>query len=359
MAIDPIELVDDIREMSEVINERLVPRKPLSQVLGAGVREKNLTKEGVQVETLVGDWKMAPFVNKDGVASPITRKNFNAYVIETPCIKIKAPLTDSDTLLQRRAGSLDFANESDAMRQNALEQLAEDMDEMLEMVALREEWLWSQWLTGTIAYEDTDTNVSWTVDTKKPAANTFTVGTLWSQEAASMDADLSAACDIIQNTHQGPAPNICLCGVNAARTVRNRLEKGWATAMKTDSGILTGNAQLMAQYNELGMRYIGMIHGFEFWEVSGTLTDDKGVETSIIRDDYIEIFSNGPRAVRDRTKYYGRKRGITGTLDGTAIGKMSSRAWADDTADVYYQEVQTRPFFWAKHPQWYVSMKVI
>jgi len=361
MTIDPLLTVGDMREMTELVNLRLVPRKPLSSVLGTGVREKNLTTETLQVDTLVGDWKMAPFVNKDGVASPITRKNFNSYTLQTPCIKIKAPLTDSDVLLQRRAGTLNLQAESDVMRQAALEQLAEDADEMLEMVALREEWLWAQTLIGTIAYESEDGNVSFEIDTKKPVANTYTVGTLWTEEAALIQADIKVACGIIQNDHQGPAPTIALCGVTAAATLRMRIEKGWLNNyIGTQSNIDAGTATLRSAYNELGMSLIYVnADGIEFWEVAGKLTDDAGVQTSIIRDTYIEYIPNSPTAVRDRRKYYGRKRGITGTLDGTAIGKMSSRTWVDQDADVFFQEVQTRPLFWIRHPQWYVSQKVV
>jgi len=359
MPIDPIVLVDNIVELTEVINARVKPRKPLSVILGAGVTSKNLLTEDIQVQTLVGDYKMAPFVNKNGTASPITRKNFNSYTIDTPCIKIKAPLTDSDQLLKRRAGNLNAATDTDVMKQNALEQIAEDADEMKEMIALREEWLWSQWLTGTIAYEDEDTNVSWSVDTHKPGGNTFTAPILWDQETALIYADMKKGAGIIQNDHQGPVPKLALHGVNSAAALLLRIEKGWVIPMKTDSGILAGNAQLIAEYNELGMSYIGSIGGLEHWEVTGTLTDDKDVTTPLIRDDYMEIFSNGPTAKRDRKKYYGRKRGITGTFDGTAIGESSARAWIDKDADVYVQEVQTRPFFWAKHPQWYVSIKTI
>ena len=359
MPIDPLLLVGDFREMTEVINLRLKPRKPLSTILGAGVMSKSLLTETIQIETLVGDWKMAPFVNKDGNPSPITRKNFNAYTIDPPRIKIEAPLTDSDQLLKRRAGTLNFESESDVMRQNALEQIAEDADEMNEMIALREEWLWSQLLTGTIEYENAESNVSWSINTTKPAANTFTAPILWDQESALIFKDLKTGASIIQNDHQGPAPKLALHGVNSAAALNLRIEKGWVTPIKTDSGILAGNANLMAEYDELGMSYIGQIGGIAHWEVTGTLTDDQDVTTPLIRDDYMELFSNGPTAKRDRTKYYGRKRGITGTLDGTAIGEKSSRAYVDEKADVYVQEVQTRPFFWAKHPQWYVSIKTI
>jgi len=359
MPIDPILIVDDIRELTAVINGRLKKPKPLSTVLGSGVMSKNLVTEGVQVETLTGAYEMAPFVSKNGKASPITRGNFEAYTIETPCIKIQAPLSDSDQLLQRKAGTLNFAADTDIMRVNALETLIEDADTMNEMIALREEWLWSQWLTGTIAYENADSNTKWSIDTKKPGANTFTANPLWSDQNALIIADMKTVAGIIQNDHQGPAPKIGLCGKNAAATLNMRIEKGWVTAIKTDSGVLAGNAQLVAEYDELGMSYIGLIGGVSFWEVSGTLTDDAGVTTPIIREDYIEFFSNGPTAKADRTKFYGRKRGITAMFEETAIGEKSARAWIDEDADAYIQEVQTRPFFWAKHPQWYVSLKVI
>lgn len=360
MSVNPLVLVEDARELSEIVNLRLKPRKPLSTILGDGVRTKNLLTEQVDVHTLVGDWKMAPFVNKDGVASPITRKNFNSYSISTPCIKVKAPLTDSDVLLKLRAGTLNYETMGDIMIQNALETIAEDASEMNEMIALREEWLWSQWLTGTISYEDTDTNVSWEVDTKKPAANTFTVPVLWDQEAALISQDIDSACDIIQNDHQGPAPTLALCGRNAAAQLKIRIEKGWLPFIKTDTNIDAGTAALRATYNELGMKLIYRnADGIEFWEVSGSLTDDKDVVTPIIRDDYIEFVPNGPTAKGDRMKYYGRKRGMSGLMDGTAVGERHARSWVDKDADTYMQEVQTRPFFWAKHPQWYVSMKVI
>ena len=362
MALDPITLLGSIRELTEVINDRLRPRKPLSTVLGSGVTEKNLLTEGIQLETLVGDYNMAPFVNKDGVPSSITRKNFDAFTLETPCIKISAPLTDSDLLRQRSAGSLNFAADGvDVMQQAALKQIAEDMDEMLEMVALREEWMWSQLLTGSIAYEDADTNTKFSVDLKKPAGNTFTVSPLWSvmDNTPTVYEDIADAKGIVQNTYQGPAPTIALCGTDVAVALRRRMELGLITAIKLDSGISAGYADLSLQYNELGMSFLGRFGDIDFWQVSGSLTDDRGVTTPLIRADYIEFVPNSLVGKADRKKYYGRKRGITGTINGTAVGKMSARSYIDETKDVYMQEVQTRPLFWWRHPQWYVSMKVV
>lgn len=360
MPADPL-LALEVRTMNEVINERHKPNKPLSAILfGQGTREKVLRTETVQVDTLVGDYEMAPFVSKDGAPVAINRKNFNSYTLETPCIKLKMPLTDSDELLERRAGVINLdASGNDYIRESMLEQIDEDIDGMQEAIALRQEWMISQLLQGSISYTNAETGAAFSLTLPKPAGNTWTVSTLWTQETATPLQDIAESKRVAQVVNHGPAPTIALCGDNAAAAIRNQLEQGWITAIKTDSGVLAGGGDLRAEWTELGNCFLGRIGEVDFWHVSAEYTDDQGNTTKAIREDYVEFIPNGARGKADRTTYYGRKRSARAVLAGLAIGKIFAEARVDEDADVYVSHLQSRPLPYWKHPQWYVSMKVV
>lgn len=359
MPVNPLAALET-RTMTEVINNRYKPRLPLTVLLfGDGVRQKNLTTETVQLDTLVGSYEMAPFVKKDGVPMSISRKNFDSVTLETPCMKLAMPLTDSDELLQRRAGQADLGvGDSDPIRQAMIEQIVEDMDAMVTAEEWRVEWMISQLLQGTISYENEDTGAAFTIGTNKPVGNTITVSPLWDQEAATPLKDIAEAVKVTVDAN-GPAPTLALCGANAADAIRDRMEKGWMTSLNTQNGIEAGSGTLVASYNELGLCFLGRFGGIDFWEVRATMTVPETGQVPVIRADYIEFIPNSKPGKDDRTMFNGRKRGASAALNGTAVGKLFARSYIDEVKDVYMQELQWRPLPWIKHPNWYVSMKVI
>jgi hypothetical protein len=358
MPADPIAALE-ARTMTEVVNDRYKPRTPLAEILFSGVTSRNLATETVQVDKLVGNYKMAPFVLKDGVPVPVNRHNFDSMTLETPCMKLKMPLTDSDLLLQRRAGIISAdATGKDYMREAALEQISEDIDTMETAIELREEWMYSQLLRGKIEYEGE--YAAFTVDLAKPAENDYAVPVLWNQPDARIFKDLSDAKKLITVDNHGPVPNIGLCGTQAAEALRAKIEAGDIKPIETTNGILAGNADLRAQWSDLGICFICRFAEIDFYEVPTQYVDEDGTTMiDSIRPDYIEIFSNGPTAKADRIVYYGRKRSMEALMNGLAIGRRFARSYIDQNADVYISEIQSRPLPWIKHPNWYVSLKVV
>lgn len=357
MPVDPLKAIE-VRTMTEVINDRNKPQLPLTALLfGRGVKRKNLTTESVQLDRLVGSYEMAKFVRKDGKPVSVSRKNFNSTTVETPCMKLKMPVTFSDYLYQRMPGQSDLGARGEQVRKAVLSQISEDMDAMLFATQYRVEWMISQLLQGGLTYSNEDTGAVFELALAKPAGNTFTVGTLWTVETATPLEDINTVKRIVSIDQKGPAPRMALCGKNAASALRLRLEKGWVQVIKTDSGITAGNASLKEQYNDLGMLYIATIGDVEFWEVASELDDD-GVVTPGIRDDYIEFIPTGSRALKDRVMHYGRHNSITALENGVDVSAMWARTFLDKDADAYVSEIQSRPLPWWRHPQWYVSMKV-
>lgn len=360
MPADPITALE-ARTMTDIINNRHKPRLPLTALLfGSGTRSKNLTTETVQVDTLVGTYEMAPMVNKDGKAVSISRKNFDSATIETPCIKLEMPLSDSDLLLQRRAGNIDVDTDGvDYMKQSALEQINEDIESMEIAIAYRTEWMISQLLQGGISYTNDETGASFALTLSKPAGNTFTVPVLWNVEAALPLIDIKNAKKVAQIDNHGPAPTIGLMGANAADALRTRIEKGWVNPITRDSGVAAGSASLLSEWEDMGLCFIARLGNVDFWEVAAQYTDDKGVVTDAIRTDYVEFIPNSQTGVRDRITYYGKKRSATAVEANRSIGKVFARSYIDTIRDVWMSEIQSRPLTWWEHPQWYVSMKVI
>lgn len=358
MPAEPLEALE-MRTMTAVVDKRHIPRMPLTAIMFGGVRENILTTETVQIDQLVGSYEMADFVHKDGKPTTVTRENFDSYTIETPCIKQEVTLSDSNILLERRAGVINLdAGGKDYIRESALIQINRDIQKMEAAYDLRFEWMISNLLLGVISYTNTDTGASFTISTNKPAGNTYTVANLWDVEAGAPLLDIA---DVNRLAHEnfGPAPTIGLCGRNAADAVRLRLSSGWDTAIKTDSGVAAGSGTLEAEWKDLGAVFIARLGGVDFWEVSAQLTDSAGVTAPVIRDDYVEFIPNSARGRGDRVVHYGRKRSAKAVNAGLAIGKFFARSWIDENADVWKASHQGRPLPFLEHSEWLFSLKVV
>jgi hypothetical protein len=359
MPADPIQALE-MRVLTEVINDRDKPLMPLTTVLMGQVSPNTLTTETIQLDRLTGSFEMAPFIEKNGESVALSRKNYGSETIETPMIGLKMPLTASELLMQRRAGQPVFVTGGrDVAGEAATAQITEDMEHMETAIMWREELMISELLTGQIAYTNEKTGASFKITTSKPAANTYTVSVLWDQESARMANDIKEAKRIIQIDNRGPVPTDALCGKNAADAITLRMERGWDTAMKTDSGVMFGEGSLREDWQENGLLFLGRFGGVNFWEVSADYVDDQGNSGSLIRDDYVEYFSVNRTAVADRSMNYGMIPDMEAIQNGLHITRRLADSYYEKDPSAYIGRLRSRPLPWWKQPGWYVSQKVI
>jgi len=351
----------EMRVLTEVVNKRNKPYTTLSQMLFPESTRSTLATGSVQIDELTGDALMAPFVKVGGKAVALGQKNGKSYQLTTPFISIFRPITASDELLKRMAGQPVFVQNGVDVMGNALrQQTAEDSDYLNEACDLREEWFVAKLLTGTVSY-DVDGQDSFEILTGKPAGNDYSVSPLWTAADCTPVADLVAAQTIVQ-AYRAPAFTHGICSSTAADAIRTLLETDKIKVIKSDSGIVSGNAQMRAAFEENGMRYIGTLtaSNIELWEYAATYVDvdNNNAVTPYIRAGYIELVSLSSRAMGTHMCKYGAIADIKAIQEGLHMTKRLSFATYDDDAGSLKQYLKTRPFFWFKRPEWYVSIKV-
>lgn len=340
----------DKRVMTEVVNRREAGKKALTALLFGG-REVNLTTEYVHIDELTGTVEMAPFVEKNGKAIAVGQLNGGAYTLETPTINIKRPITCSDELIKRAAGQSVIVNGEDTYKQALEAQIAADLDYMEESIQDRIEWMIAQLIRGEISYS-VEGGASFKVDSRKPVANTFTVGTLWDASNPTPLQDIKAAKRVVQPV-SGPGFQVAVCGQNASDAISNLLETGQITAIKNDSGIVAGMGDLIANFQENGMLYLGNFGGIPFFEYAGVDSDGN----PYIRSDYVEFLATARPEMR--VMYNGAKCDVEAIMAGMHIGRRFATSDIDKDAGTYVAYLKARPFPWFKRSDWNVSMKVV
>lgn len=340
------------RAMTAVVNKRYMGKKALTALLFPLASELNLTHEWVHVDELTGQAGMAPFVHKNGKAVAVDQLNGKSYMLETPNISIKRAITCSEDLLKRRAGEMVFGTNGEDVYRDALEaQIADDLVHMEELVRNRVEWMVAQLIQGEISYTNDETGASFTITTAKPAGNTFTVGTLWSAASPAPLQNIKAAKRLVQ-PYSAPGFQIALCGQNASDAISKMLEEGTITAIKNDSGIVAGMGDLIADFQENGMLYLGTYGGIPFFEYAGT----DGDGNAFIRTDYVEFLATARSDTR--TLYNGAKTDVQAIMSGMHIGRRFAYSDIDKDVGTYVGYLKARPMPWFSHPEYNVSMKV-
>jgi hypothetical protein len=344
------------RALTEVVNKREMGKKALTAMLFPPARELNLTQEWVQVDELTGTVGMAPMVEKNGKAISVGQLNGQGYILQTPNINIKRTLTCSELLLKRRAGEGIFAPNGVDVYKDAMEsQIADDLEFMEESVRNRQEWMVSQLIQGEISYQ-VEGGASWKVTTAKPAGNTFTVGTLWTAADPTPLNDIKAAKRLVQ-PYSAPGFQVAVCGQNASDAISAMLEEGTITAIKSDSGIVAGMGDLIADYQANGMLYLGTFGGIPFFEYAASYLDDNtGSSTPHIRTDYVEFLTTAQP--QTRVMYNGAILDAEAIMAGMHIARRFATSDLDKDVGTYVGYLKARPLPWLKRPEWNVSMKV-
>lgn len=358
MPANPITALTNRRVLNKIVNKRIKPYTALTNLVFPASTKKNLFEEFAQVDVLEGTYGMAPFVKVGQKAVIMDALNGTSYTIVTPFINIKRPLQYSTRLAKRLVGQNVFADNSNLIQQMIRQAIEEDVDYMNTLIDDRIEWMVAFLLRGQISYS-VEGQDSFTISTGKPAANTFTVSVLWDGGSATPLEDIADAKKVVA-AQRGPIPNVAVCGANAAAALRNMLETNQITAIKTDSGITAGRAELLSRIGEDGLIYIGNIGDVDFWEYLGTFNpDDGGAAEVLIRDDYVEFFSTSQRALDMRSLMFGMIPDLRAIMEGNHITERYMASKMPDVDQGTYEGIiKTRPFPWLYRPDWFVSMKV-
>jgi len=356
-AVQPIPALERLT-LNQVINRRITPFMGLRGILFPSSTETVLTTGSVQIDELTGAGRMAPMIKQGGKSIMIGQKNGRNYTVSTPNININRPLSASDELLLRGPGQSVFANGVDVIGQAFSDRVADDLKALQEAVDLREEWMISQILTGTISY-DVDGNDTWDVETAKPADNTYTVSTLWTAANPTPISDVRDAWDLVL-PYRGPGLPIGICSKEAAAAFTTLLEKGHFKDVKFAHKDITkaGSGSLSAKFNERGLRYVGTISDTDLWEYSAKYLDDDGNEQPYIRAGYIEYIPANNVGIGMNKLFYGAIIDAQAISQNLHIAKRYSHTELDADCGTLVQYYKTRPLPYIQRSDWYVSQKV-
>lgn len=346
----------DKRAMTAVVDLQETGKKALTEAFFPLSTEVNLTAEWVQVDQLRGQHGMAPFVEKNGKAVTTADLNGDSYIIETPSINLKDPITCNEQLVKRQAGEPVFvANGVDVYKVAMEKQIAKDLAKQEELIRNRVEWMISQLIVGAVSYQ-VEGKASFTITNSKPTGNTWTVDNLWDGASPAPLTDIKKSKRIVQ-PYSAPGFQVAICGQNASDAISAMYEEGTITAIKSDSGIAAGLGDLIADFQANGMLYLGVLGGIPHFEYAGTfIADDGTTVTPFIRTDYIEYMTT----VRPdmRVLYNGAILDAEAILSGMHIARRFANSDIDKDRGTFVSYLKARPLPWFMRPDWNVSMKV-
>lgn len=354
----PITALTDRRVLNRVLNKRIKSYTALYSLLFPPQVRETLYEEFVQIDVEQGSSGMAPFVKVGTKAIIMDSDNGTSYTIETPFINIKRPLTYSTRLAKRLVGGNVFVSQPGQILQTIRQEITKDMDKMNDLIDNRLEWLASQILTGTVSYSgDGD---KFTITTGKPGGNTYEVDALWSSTSTAKPEEDMRDIKGIVSGYRGPMPNIGICGATAATALRG-LIKAQKLLLETTTGVEVGSrVNLISNIEANGMIFIGRMWGIDFYEYLGTfVADGTGATTPLIRDDYIEFFSNEARAIDSRKMFFGLIPDLRAIMSGQARAERYVESKEPEfDQDSYEGCIKSRPFPWLFNPEWMISLKV-
>lgn len=354
-----ITTLTDTRVIGALLNTRIKGKKALTNILFPESRQRTLFTEYEQVDVLTGAVGMAPFNRIGQKAIMVGGLNGTSYMINTPFINIERTLQYSTEFAKRQAGQPVFIN-SDQNRQFVRTALEQDVDVMNDMIDNRIEWMVAMILRGQIEYSVVGQD-SFIINSGKPAANTFTVSILWNAGSATPLEDIGQAKRIV-SLKNGPLPNMAICGANAAKQLRALVEAGSIKPIATTSGVIaTERVNLLSQYQESGLMYMGKFGDVDFFEYLGTYIDDTtGLTTPLIRTDYIEFVSTADLALSMRELLFGSMPDLLIIRKGEHVTKRHLTSVEPKPDQGAYEGImKSRPFPHLKRPDWLVSMKVV
>jgi len=327
---------------TEVINN-VLPTSSFLKRLMFGNRELTLPTESVELSYLVGDHKMAPFVEVNGEAKMIDARSSTFDNVSCPNIRIKRPMEAYQVLNKRQPGTGIFVEGSRAILNARRKAIGEDAQYMRDLIDVREEWMVAQLLTDTtaanmsISYQVAE-GANWKVSVPRPHATDFVrnAGATW-DGSTSIELDFHKAKEIMSK-YQRLVPNVCVMGSTAAAEF---ITNAGVKALLDKRNISAGALQLTSQFNESGAIYLGSFCGIECWQYNAEYVSDAGVSTPFVGAAQAIFLHTSP--ANRSLFYYGAIPDHDAMDQGMFEGKIFSKAWKEKDPSVYVQLAHTRP----------------
>lgn len=349
--------IDELKQvtMTEVVNNIDSPNQFLKRLLFS--RHRSLPTETIEIDVVSRGREVAPFVRKNGEGIMVGARTAKGHSVEAPNIRIKRPLTSSELLYNREPGGVIYNPTAAQVANRVQRQIADDLQDMGDMITNAEEWLCALAIQGTISYEVEDQEV-FTITLPRPSANTIVLTTFWNDADKTKPRPLQnilAAKKVVADDGS-PALTDAICGASAADAILELAESDNLPAFKRDSGISAGDITFASQFSDDGVIFLGTMGGIRFWSYPRTVSLN-GSSVAMIRDKYVEFVSRSPAA--DRVLYYAAIPDMTALRGRRFVGERFSKSWEVQDPSVYMALVHSRPLPVTRRLGAHVSMKVI
>lgn len=313
--------------------------------------------ETIELSTIRDGRSMAPFVKRDGSARLVDGDSEDFRIVRPAHIRIKKPLTPSELLDKRRAGFAIHQTSSDvnaAMRAY----MSRELGSMMRKVQNAEEWLCSQAITGSIAYEDAE-GVAFNVDFGRDASLvvTLTGADTWDQTTSVPSENFLQASELINDFSEGVATDVIL-GRNARAAFLANADVQKKLEFRPEL-IRQGQLDTTSTFRDDGALLLGTYaHGIRVWSYGRKVTMPDGSVVDLIRPDYAEFLWRSPEA--ERVVYYGAIRDMKAIGAGRVLmARRFSKSWEVEDPSARMMLIESNPLPCNRRPDTHVSMKVL
>jgi len=336
MAIDMFEtrtMLRALEQMSPVQTFLLDTFFPSSQIVASKYVDIDIYKKGRL---------LAPFQSNELAAKTIDKTGYETKTYTPPVIKIKAICTAYDTF-KRDPGDTIYDQGMSPLGK-AQQMLGKQLQEMIDMIRRREEWMAAN-LLDTGSYAVVGDGVNFTIDFELPATHRYTVATVWTNTSADPLSDLRDAADLIQQD-SGMRPNVLVMGKDVIKPFLDRV------GSKLDI-LRMEMATIRPERLPSGAQYWGRLldSGLDVYSYSEFYQDEAGTMYNLMPAD--RVFLGNTMA------YTGRYYGMIQDLDLAANVQFYPKTWTQPDPSAMFLSVQSRPLVAMHQVDAFASIEVV
>lgn len=340
--------------LTSAVNEMKSPNSFIKDTFFS--REIPVETRNIELSFMDRGRQIAPFVVRDGEAVLTSGRTESFRIIQPPHIRIKRPMTPSDLLNKRRAGTVVFPGRSgieSAMR----EYMANEMGMLLDDVSNSEEYLAAMALRGSISYTAEDES-SFTITFPRAGGHSYALAAAdrWTASTASPRKDFLDAAQLVNDAVSLNVTDVVL-GTEAADAFLSNAH-GELTSLLDVRRLDTGTITLTQQFAESGALFLGtFVHGIRVWRYGRTV-DVNGVATDLIRPKYAEFVARTPAA--EMVTYYGAIEDMRAIGAGQVLSsKRFSKSWEVEDPSARMLLLESNPMPVMRRPNATVSVQVV
>jgi len=340
--------------LTPAVNEVKSPNSFIKELLFS--RAVTVPTRNIEVSLISRSRRIAPFVQRNGAALMTEGRNESFRVFQPAHIRVKRPMTPSELLTKRRAGSVIFPGAdgiSEAMRQY----MADELSYLMLDIDESEEYLAAGALRGAISYASGD-EAAFTVTYPRSASHSYALGAgdRWNETTSQKRRDFLDAAQLI-NDDVGLNCTDVILGADAADAFLADASAELTTQLELRR-LSTGTIDLTQQFQESGAMFLGeYVHGIRVWRYARQ-TEVAGAAYDLIRPKFAEFVCRSPAA--QFVTYYGAIEDMKAIGAGRVLqSRRFSKSWEEEDPSARMLLVESNPLPVPRRPDATVSVQVL